>query len=252
MNKIKIFKELLNQFETEEIRMYCEDMIQLIPDYIFQIPSSTSMKYHNKTQCQTHGQIYHIIMFGAIMNYILGLKYIRDNKIVTPEQRDCLRCTPIFHDAIKCGFEADVNSYSVFEHPLLAGKWIRETSVKHDIKQELKDYIASLCESHSGEWTTSKKSSEVLPEPVSDDGFIVHLADYLSSRANLDMIYSTEFLELLGDYSPKLPDINEYKLNFGKHNGMTLLEVKEVDSGYIEWLKENYGREPVRSLLKQL
>lgn len=252
MDKVKVFEELLNKFETEEMRKYCEDMIQLIPDYIFQIPSSTSMKYHNKTQCQTHGQIYHIVMFGTIMNYILELKYVKERIAKNPIKRDCLRCTPIFHDAIKCGFDGDVNSYSVFEHPLLAGKWIRETSVEHDVNQEIKNYIAALCESHSGEWTTSKKSSEVLPEPQSDEAFIVHLADYLSSRANLDMIYSTEFLEMLGDYSPELPDINEYKLNFGKHNGLSLPEIKEVDSGYIEWLKENYGKEPVRSLLKQL
>lgn len=252
MNKIKIFEELLNEFETEEVRAYCEDMIQLIPDYIFQIPSSTSMKYHNKTQCQTHGQLYHIIMFGTIMNYILGLKYVRDNIATTPVQRDCLRCTPIFHDALKCGVDADVNSYSVFEHPLLAGQWIRETVVEHDLPMEVKEFIADLCERHSGEWTTSKKSSAVLPEPQTDLEFFVHLADYLSSRANLDMTYSLEFLELLGDYSPELPDINEYKLNFGKHNGMTLPEIKESNPGYIEWLKENYGKEPIRSLLKQV
>lgn len=252
MNKIKIFEELLNQFETEEIRLYCEDMIQLIPDYIFLIPSSTSMKYHNKTQCQTHGQLYHIIMFGTIMNYILGLKYVRENIVTTPVERDCLRCTPIFHDAIKCGFDADVNSYSVFEHPLLAGKWVRETDVEHNISKELKEFIASLCESHSGEWTTSKKSKEVLPEPETNAAFLVHLSDYLSSRENLDMTYSVEFLELLGDYSPVLPDINEYKLIFGKFAGFTLPEVKKHNPGYIEWLKENYGKEPVRSLLKQL
>ena len=252
MNKVKIFEELLNEFETEKMRLYCEDMIQLIPDYIFQIPSSTSMKYHNKTQCQTHGQLYHIIMFGTIMNYILGLKYVKEHIAKNPVIRDVLRCTPIFHDAIKCGFDGNINSYSVHEHPLLAGDWIRETTVEHDISLELKEYLASLCESHSGEWTTSKKSSKILPEPETDAAFLVHLSDYLSSRANLDMTYSTEFLELLGDYQPELPDIDEYRLTFGKHNGMTLLEIKEVNPGYIEWLKENYGKEPIRSLLKQL
>lgn len=252
MDKVKIFEELLNEFETEEVRAYCEDMIQLIPDYIFLIPSSTSMKYHNKTQCQTHGQIYHIIMFGTIINYILGLKYVRENIATTPMQRDCLRCTPIFHDALKCGIDGDVNSYSVFEHPLLAGQWIRETVVKHDLSMEVKEFIANLCESHSGEWTTSKKSSVLLPEPQTDAAFLVHLADYLSSRANLDMIYSIEFLELLGDYSPELPDIREYKLTFGKFVGRTLPEIKKFNPGYIDWLKENYGKEPVRSLLKQL
>ena len=61
MNKKAIFKELLDQFETEEMRLYCEDMVEHIPDYIFTMPSSTSGKFHNATQCLPHGQIYHII-----------------------------------------------------------------------------------------------------------------------------------------------------------------------------------------------
>lgn len=51
MDKVKVFEELLNKFETDEMREYCADMIKEIPDYIFTIPSSTSFKYHNKTQC---------------------------------------------------------------------------------------------------------------------------------------------------------------------------------------------------------
>ena len=54
MDKRKVFECLLNQFETDEMRNYCADMIEKIPDYIFTIPSSTSFKYHNKTQCQPH------------------------------------------------------------------------------------------------------------------------------------------------------------------------------------------------------
>ena len=73
MNKKEVFKVLLDKFETEEVRLYCEDMIEQIPDYIFDMPSSTTGKHHNKTQCLPHGQIYHIIMFGTIANYRLGL-----------------------------------------------------------------------------------------------------------------------------------------------------------------------------------
>ena len=60
MDKVLVFETLLNKFETEEMKDYCTDMIKEIPDYIFTIPSSTSFKYHNKTQCQPHGQILHI------------------------------------------------------------------------------------------------------------------------------------------------------------------------------------------------
>ena len=65
-NKYKIFEPMSNTFETDLIKRYFLDMVQEIPDYIFTMPSSTSGKYHNKTQCETYGQIYHIYMFSEI------------------------------------------------------------------------------------------------------------------------------------------------------------------------------------------
>ena len=175
MDKVKVFKGLLNKFETDELRDYCADMIKEIPDYIFTIPSSTSFKYHNKTQCQPHGQIFHILMFAEVMNYVLGLEYVKEK--TNERQRDCLRCTPIFHDAIKCGLNG--SKYTVHEHPMLAGEWVRNTSVGHDVDADTKAYIARLCESHSGEWTSTKRSKTVLAKPENDEQFFVHMCDYL-------------------------------------------------------------------------
>lgn len=251
MDKVKIFEGLLNKFETDEIRDYCADMIKEIPDYIFTIPSSTSFKYHNKTQCQPHGQIFHILMFAEVMNYVLGLEYVKEK--TNERQRDCLRCTPIFHDAIKCGLNG--SQYTVHEHPMLAGEWVRNTFVDHDVDADTKAYIARLCESHSGEWTSTKRSKTVLPKPENDEQFFVHMCDYLASRSNLDMTYSDDVLAALDNVEiPKqeLPDVNTYVLNFGKHSGEKLVDVAQSDPSYISWAKENMNREPIKSLLAQL
>ena len=251
MDKVKVFEGLLNKFETDEIRDYCADMIKEIPDYIFTIPSSTSFKYHNKTQCQPHGQIFHILMFAEVMNYVLGLEYVKEK--TNERQRDCLRCTPIFHDAIKCGLNG--SQYTVHEHPMLAGEWVRNTSVEHDVDADTKAYIARLCESHSGEWTSTKRSKTVLPKPENDEQFFVHMCDYLASRSNLDMTYPDDVLAVLNNAEiPKqeLPDINTYVLNFGKHSGEKLVDVAQSDPSYISWAKENMNREPIKSLLAKL
>ena len=185
------------------------------------------------------------------MNYVLGLEYVKEK--TNERQRDCLRCTPIFHDAIKCGLNG--SQYTVHEHPMLAGKWVRNTSVKHDVDTDTKAYIARLCESHSGEWTSTKRSKTVLPKPENDEQFFVHMCDYLASRSNLDMTYSDDVLVVLNNVEiPKqeLPDINTYVLNFGKHSGEKLVDVAQSDPSYISWAKENMNREPVRSLLAQL
>lgn len=250
MNKKAVFKELLDQFETEEMRFYCEDMIEHIPDYIFTMPSSTSGKFHNATQCKPHGQIYHIIMFGAIMNYRLALKCNKE-KFNNPFHRDAMRCVPIFHDAIKCGWNG--STFSVHDHPMLAGAWVRETKVEHDIDNEIKEMIARMCERHSGEYTSSKRSKIVLPEPETEMEILVHECDILSSRSDIDM-QPSEYLKGVFDNemtNQQLPDINEYQLTFGKHSGKTIPEIAKVDKGWLHWAKENLTRELVISLIKQ-
>ena len=243
MDKVKIFEGLLDKFETDEIR----DYFQII-SLQFQVAHHLSIII---TQCQPHGQIFHILMFAEVMNYVLGLEYVKEK--TNERQRDCLRCTPIFHDAIKCGLNG--SQYTVHEHPMLAGEWVRKTSVEHDVDADTKAYIARLCESHSGEWTSTKRSKTVLPKPENDEQFFVHMCDYLASRSNLDMTYSDDVLSALGGVDiPKkeLPDIDSYVITFGKYSGKTLPQIKEIDPGYISWAKENMSREPVRSLLVQL
>lgn len=245
-----VFKPLLKDFETEIFKDYFNDMVIEIPDYIFTMPSSTSGKYHNTTQCEKFGQIYHEYMFASILNHRLRLKGNRE-KYGTPEIRDCMRCVPVFHDAIKCGW--DGSTYTVHDHPMLAAEWVRNTKVEHDIPNEYKEILAGMCEAHSGEWTTNKRSSVILPEPRNDMEFFIHECDILASRADLDYIIPDELKELLGQNAKvELPDINSYIIPFGKHKGKTLPQIKGCDSGWIAWAKENINREPIKSLLAQM
>lgn len=236
MNKKAVFKEILNKFETEEVRLYCEDMIENIPDYIFTMPSSTTGKYHNATQCLPHGQIYHIIMFAEILNYLLALK-CNQEKFKSAQQRDAMRCVPIFHDALKCGL--DGGKWTVHEHPMLAGAWVRETKVEHDVDDKVKEAIARMCERHSGEWTTSKKSKVVLPEPENEMERMIHMCDILSSRNNIDMQPPEYLKDIFDDIKEVVEFDEEYAINFGRHKGKKLIDVYKEDADYLRWCEEN-------------
>lgn len=192
--KQRIFEPLSRNFETERFRAYYLDMVSRIPDYIFTIPSSTSGKYHNSTQCQTHGLIYHIYMFDAILNHRLKLKW---NKMIypTPEERDAMRCVPSFHDALKCGYKGTI--HTVEDHPVLAAKWVMETYVEHDIHMEYKQMIADMCESHSGEWNKNRLGKIIMSEPRNQREFFIHECDILASRADLDYLIPKELDSLL-------------------------------------------------------
>lgn len=247
--KVAVFRPLLDQFETELMRLYCEDMIKQIPDYIFTMPSSTSGKFHNKTQCQQHGQIYHILMFAEILNYRLALKCNKE-KFNSDIQRDAMRCVPIFHDAIKCGTGG--SSFTVHDHPMLAGEWVRNTKVEYDIDETTKESIARMCERHSGEWTSSKRSKVVLPEPENDMEIMIHECDILSSRNNIDMQPPEYLKEIFSDMVPQVTFDPEYKIPFGKHSGRRLIDVYKAAPNYIAWCEENIHRSDFQQMIKAM
>ena len=246
--KVSIFKEVLEKFETEEIRLYCEDMIGLIPDDSLVLPSSTSLKYHNAKQCSLWGNAYHIVMTVEVCNYFLGLEH-NMNKFPRPKQRDCIRTGMALHDAIKLGWNG--SQYSLFNHSILAADWIKETKVEHDIRQELKDYIAGLVASHGGEWNTSNRSKEILPKPETPEQELIHQCDYISSRSNIDMSYSEEFEENIQKLTENL--VHTYQFSFGKHKGETVKYVYDNHLDYLRWLHENDKlKEPIKTIVEKL
>ena len=157
-----------------------------------------------------------------------------------------MRVAGIMHDSMKSGTDEDYarSKYTKFEHPILAANNIRKMSGLPDDEIEL---IATTIESHMGQWNTDRRSKTVLPTPENKYQKLVHLADYLASRKDIEVLFGEEFQK-----KEEIPDINTYIIPFGKYKGKTLPEIKEIDSGYISWAKENMTREPVKTLLAQV
>ena len=91
-----------------------------------------------------------------------------------------------------------------------------------------------------------------MKKPTTVAEKFVHECDILASRADLDWIISDELKEILTGVKAELPDPETYVLTFGKHKGETLKEIAEEDSQYIDWMKENIDREPLKTLLKEI
>lgn len=237
----KLVEPILDSFENEDLRELCVAVLEDFPEYIWEVPASSSGKYHPSTDLGEGGLMRHQICVARVCNYILQLEQYQNR--IDSRQRDCMRIAAIAHDGRKSGLEN--GGHTVHEHPILAGDAVYALRDRFPELEEELSVIRELIYSHSGQWIDSKRSELILPKPSTEMQELVHLSDYIASRKDIEMLFD--------DWKkPELPDINEYRLNFGKHNGMTLPEIKEVNPGYIEWLKENYGREPVRSLLKQL
>lgn len=218
--KLKMIEPIYDSFENEDIKDFCKLLVSELPLYWWEVPASSTGKYHPAYALGDGGLMRHSIAVVRFLNWFFSLEQYQ-NKF-TDRERDLLRCAGLIHDGRKSGASDDVD-------------------------EEI-ELIANAIESHMGQWTTSNKPKDagiVLPKPSNKYQEIVHLADYLASRKPLDM----EFDEWK---KPELPPLDTYVLNFGKYKDERLVEVAQKDKGYIDWLKENYGREPVRSLLKQL
>lgn len=241
--KAKIFNSLLETFENEDIKNFAVECIGTIPDYFWDVGASSTGKHHPQYALGELGLARHTCALVRILNHILNVKCFGER--FSSRERDLMRIAGIMHDTRKSGDDSDYtkSKYTKFNHPILAANEVR--SLIGFISEEEMELIATTIESHMGEWNTDRKSSVVLPLPANKYQKILHLADYLASRKDIEILFD-EYV------APKIPDINEYVLSFGKHKGEKLIDVAESDPSYIEWAKENMTREPVKSLLAKM
>ena len=251
-----IFDEVLATIENDDIREFAKRGIEKIDPWFWIAPAASSGKHHPKTSLGEGGLARHSISVVRFLNYILEPESIRSQ--FTSRERDIMRVAALFHDTKKSGDQKDyeVNKQTKFEHPLLAANFVKSIG---GLPEEETDLCCQIIKSHMGEWNTNKHSDVVLPKPDSKFEILVHICDYISSRRDIevrtDMIpeyKDTETMKRMPEESAvKLPTIDNYKFDFGKHAGKTIPEIYAVDPGYIIWAKSNMEKEPARSLLKE-
>lgn len=84
-------------------------------------------------------------------------------------------------------------------------------------------------------------------KPKSQLGKIVHVADYLASRKDIDISFKDD------TDAYDLPDIKTYKCPYKKHKDELLTDVAKTDPEYLEWLHENVNmREPMKTFVNEL
>ena len=246
--KLSLFKEALDKFETEEVKVFCSELIELMPENSIISSSSSTGKYHNAHQCKIFGNLYHTLMLCEIGNYLLELEHNQE-RFPSPTERDCIRLSLICHDSVKYGWNGA--QYTQFNHPLLAAEFIKTAEVEHPIADEWREYCADLVSSHSGQWNTSSRSKTVLPKPETDAQKLVHECDYLSSRNNIDMIYSEELEYTISEIIKDIVDT--YEFDFGKYKGQTVKTVFDSNPDYFSWMEDNGGlREPYKTIREKL
>lgn len=184
MNKLDVFKKEINYIKNERFRESLKKLILELPDYFFEIPSSSTGKRHPKIALGKGGLLRHTkaaVMVAKTLlydNQTIGEDFINDEK-------DLILIALILHDGFKSGL---INkNHTVFEHPLIMTNFIMDKKNELDFTDQELELLISMIESHMGEWQTSPYSKFVLPKPVSKYQKFVHMCDFLVSRKYIDI-----------------------------------------------------------------
>ena len=185
MNKKEYFKDELEFINNERIKKSAETLIELIPDYFFKVPASSTGKYHPSFSNVDGGLLRHTKVATRIGKEILSLEYT--NNLFTEDEKDLLITGIMLHDTQKLGNPEE--RYTRFDHPLLAADFIEQNKDKTELTKEEISLIKRVISSHMGQWNKSYYSKIELPKPSDKYEFFVHMFDYLSSKKFLDVMF---------------------------------------------------------------
>jgi len=183
MEKTEVFKKELCYIKNPKYLNDIKVMISLLPDYFFEVPASSTGKYHPSFSLGDGGLVRHTKVAVRIAVELLNNNSIFTN--FTSDEKDLIIMSILVHDGLKSGLEK--SEYTKFEHPILVSNYIKENKDKLSLNEEELNLLTSMIESHMGEWNTNAYSNVVLPKPTTKYQKFVHMCDFLSSRKFLDV-----------------------------------------------------------------
>lgn len=186
---IDYFKHELSEIKDENIRNFTIKTLEKVPSYFWEVPASSTGKYHPSYALGEGGLVRHT---KAAVNIALELFRCETIQSYTNKEKDIIISALILHDTFKSGLNH--SKYTVTEHPLIASKFIKEQpDLCELVSKEILNEILDCIETHMGQWTTDfKTKQEVLQKPKNGRQKFVHMCDYLASRKCLEFNFDAE------------------------------------------------------------
>ncbi|MEG0826653.1 MAG: hypothetical protein RR404_04215 [Bacilli bacterium] len=188
----KVFENEYKYIENKEYLHNLKILIELLPEYFFKVPASSTGKYHPSFSLNEGGLVRHTkaavkIAYDLLNDDVIG-------NIFNQSEKDLMIISLILHDGLKHGLIE--SKYTVFEHPLLVSEFIKNNKEKLTLNDNDLEFITTTISSHMGPWNTNEYSDVILPLPKNKYQKFVHMCDYLSSRKYLDIKFmDNEILE---------------------------------------------------------
>ena len=177
MDKVSYFDKEYCYIKDDKKREDLKYLVSELPDYFFEIPASSTGKYHPEFASTKNGLVKHTKVAVRIAKELLdnpGLNNFKDN------EKDIIIMALTLHDGLKKGNPEE--KYTKVDHPLLASSFIRERKDKLSLNNGELDLLTRIISSHMGIWNKDFNDNEVLPIPKDKYERFVHMCDYLSSK----------------------------------------------------------------------
>lgn len=178
--KVMIFENELKWIKNKDIRKFAIEMISALPDYFFEVPASSTGKYHPSYSLGQQGLVRHTKGAILIAKTLLDLEQYKNQ--FTEEQRDVMLTALILHDGMKHGIEG--GKYTVATHPTDMVDFINNNKKTYQLlNANIVGQILSCIATHMGEFNQDYRTKkEILPKPQTDMQKFVHECDFLASR----------------------------------------------------------------------
>ena len=191
MNKVDVFNKELSYIKNSKYKECAKNMIDLLPDYFFSIPASSTGKYHPKFAQGDGGLVRHTkvavrMCFELANNNSIGHSF-------TSDEKDLMLIALIMHDGAKSGIPK--GKYTCVDHPLIVSKLIRDNKDSIGLGDSEIDFVCSVIESHMGEWNKDFNGNPVLPVPKNKYQRFVHMCDFLASKKFIDVSFIDNEIE---------------------------------------------------------
>ncbi|HIU40540.1 MAG TPA: HD domain-containing protein [Candidatus Aphodocola excrementigallinarum] len=186
--KIKTFDKEINYINNPRYKENIKILIDLLPDYFFTVPASSTGKYHPSFALGDGGLVRHTKVAVRIAKELFNDESV--SGAYTHNEKDLMMMALIMHDGLKSGLKK--SQYTNFDHPLLVSNYIKENKDKLTLNEKEVNFLCSVIESHMGPWNTNNYSNVVLPKPETRYQRFVHMCDYLASRKFLDVKFDKD------------------------------------------------------------
>lgn len=182
--KSDVFGVELNRIKDEDVKRSAITILEMIPDYFYVIPASSTGKYHPEFSLGEGGLVRHVKVAMRILEEMFKDEVFG---VYDDYKKDLIRMAILVHDGFKSGI--DNTGYTVSEHPIIMHDFIIANKDKLSIKEEDANFVASLILTHMGFWNTDRSGNVIMPQPKTREELLVHLCDYIASRNFLNVAF---------------------------------------------------------------